>query len=267
VTGTFATKGPDTDLDLLVDGNAVPVDSIEAFLPSVGVHLPEGSQLRGGTLTTALKVTGSAANPTVAGALRLDSSQLTGFDLGAKLATLSTLTGGRIGKATSSGTNIRSLTTNLQESGGNVRTDNLNVDVAGLGTATGSGTVSASSALDYRLLLKLTGLMGGTQSAPVKGQPAGGALSGVAGGLMSLVGGSTGASGALGSIGSLLLSEGIPVAIGGTASHPTFTPNLAGLTRNIGAGALRQALPGKQTPGSKTQANPLKNVLGGLLGH
>jgi AsmA protein len=258
IAGTFTSHGTSTDLNLKVDGNAMPIDSIEAFLPALGVHLPAGSQLRGGTLTTSLAVTGATASPALAGPVRLDSTQLAGFDLDAKLGPLAKLTGGKVGAATGSGTNIKLLTMNVQESGNNIRTDNVDLELAGIGTATGNGTVSAGGDLHYTMLLKLTGLSGSAQpaAAPARSPGGLGALAGLVGGAgSSVLGGTAGA----------LFSHGIPVEITGTTSHPTITPNLGGLTKGIGAGALQQLAPGAST--EKKSSNPLKNPLGGLLPH
>ena len=263
VAGTFQTSGPTTALNLKVIGNGVPIDELEAFLPAVGVSLPQGSQLRGGTLTTALTVSGSTANPVLSGPVRLDNTQLAGFNLGSKLGGLSQLTGGKIGSSTGNGTTIRSLSMNVQESGGAVRTDNVALDVAGVGTATGAGSVSAGGALNYNMVLKLTGLI----AAPGSGgsaAPAAGGTAGLAGALTGFIPGG-GGGGALGSVGGLAgaaLRNGVPVAIGGTTSNPTFAPNLGGLMKGAGANAAQGLLKGNPSKGQ----NPLGNTLGGLLG-
>ncbi len=269
IAGTFESTGPSTAVNLKVVGNGLSIDAIEAFLPAIGVRLPQGSQLRGGTLTTSLAVTGSTAAPTIAGPVRLDNTELAGFNLGAKLGPLQQLTGGKIGAATGNGTPVRLLSMDLREAGGNIRTDKVNLEVTGIGTATGNGTVSESGALDYAMLLKLTGLSGGGHAAPAAGQSSGG-LGGLAGGLGGLIPGGAGkALGGAGGIGSALLSRGIPVQIGGTTSNPTFAPNLKGLVGGIGAGALQQAMPGKQgnAPTTKNPGDQLKKSLGGFLGH
>src|SRR5215469_118512 len=85
-TGTYQTSGPTTAINLQVSGQSVPIDELEALLPSVGVHLPSGSRLQGGTLTTNLHVTGSTAEPIITGPVRLDNTNLSGFDLGSKLS-------------------------------------------------------------------------------------------------------------------------------------------------------------------------------------
>ena len=257
IAGTFQTSGPTTVLNLKVNGNGVPIDELEAFLPAVGVSLPQGSQLRGGTLTTDLTVSGSTANPVLSGPVRLDNTQLAGFDLGSKLQGLSQLTGGRIGGATGKGTTIRSLSMVVQQSGGAIRTDKVALDVVGVGTATGAGSVSASGALNYNMVLKLTGLVAGSGNSSAA--PTAGGLSGALAGFIPGGGG----GGLIGGIAGAALRNGIPVAIGGTTSNPTFAPNLGGLMKGAGASTAQGLLGAK---GKSNGQNPLGNALGGLLG-
>jgi len=124
---------------------------LRRFLPSVGVHLPTGSRLQGGTLTTNLNVTGTTTAPVISGPVRVNNTSLAGFDLGSKLGPLSSLAGIKSG----SGTAIQSLSANVNVNGGNVRTDNVSVIVPSLGSATGAGTISAAGALNYNVILKL----------------------------------------------------------------------------------------------------------------
>ncbi len=264
-SGTYQTSGPATTLNLKVVGNAVPIDELEAFLPALGVHLPQGSRLQGGTLTTSLAVTGTTANPVISGPVQVSNTQLAGFDLGSKLQALSTFTGGKIGSSTGPGTTIRSLSMNVEQSGGAIRTDKIALDVAGVGTATGAGAVSASGALNYNMLLKLTGLTAGSGGSS---QSSAGGTAGLVGAALGglIPGGATG--GAIGGVASSALKNGIPVAIGGTTSNPTFTPNVASLATSVGASAAQGLLNGKTQPtnGKKSATDPLSNALGGLLG-
>jgi AsmA protein len=267
LSGTYQTSGPSTALNMKVVGNAISINELEAFLPAVGVHLPTGSRLQGGTLTTTLAVTGTSAAPVISGPVRINDTQLAGFNLGSKLGALSSLTGGRIGSSTGSGTTIRSLSMNVREEGGNIRTDNIALDVAGVGTATGAGTVSAGGALNYNVVLKLTGLSigggGGTQQA----SSAGGVAGGLAGALGGFIPGGGAGGAALGGLTGGVLKAGIPVAIGGTTSNPTFSPNVAGLAGAVGANAAKGLLGGQGVQkNGKTPPNPLGNALGGLFG-
>ncbi|MGB8539732.1 MAG: DUF748 domain-containing protein [Acidobacteriaceae bacterium] len=267
-SGTYQASGPTTAINLKVNGDGVPIDELVAFLPAVGVRLPQGSQLKGGTLTTALTVSGSSANPVISGPVRLNNTQLAGFDLGAKLQTLSQLTGGKIGGATGSGTNIRSLSMNIREAGGGIQTDNIALDVAGVGTATGAGSVSPAGALNYNVVLKLTELAGGASGSSAPAASAAGGKAALLGGLMGMIpgGGAGGAAGGLGGIAGALMKNGIPVAIGGTTSNPTFAPNLRGVASGVGASAGKQLLNGKgNSKQNGNQSNPLGNALGGFL--
>ncbi len=253
ITGTYQTSGPTTAINLKVTSNNVPIDEIEAFLPSVGVHLPSGSRLQGGTLTMALNVTGSAADPIINGPVNIDNTNLAGFDLGSKLSAVTALTGAKTGSVTA----IRSLRANININQGNVRTDNVALDVPALGTATGAGTISAAGALNYNVILKLTGIVG-------TGQPGSSAgVGGIAGQLMGMIP-SGGAAGSAGSIAALTLRNGVPVAIGGTTSNPTFSPNLSG----VASSAVTSLVGGKSNSGkTNNSTDSLTNALGGLLNH
>jgi hypothetical protein len=252
--GAYQTSGSVTTLNLKVDSKAASIDELEAFLPSVGVHLPSGSRLQGGTLTANLNVTGSSAAPIISGPIRIDNTNLAGFDLGSKLGPLSSLAGIKSG----SGTAIQSLSANVAINGGNVRTDNVSVVVPSIGSATGSGTISAAGALNYNTILKLTGILGGSSGKS-------GAFSGgVAGSLLGLIPGGTvgGAAGSvIGNYAGAALRNGVPVAIGGTTSNPTFTPNMGGIVKSATAGATNKGT----TKPTQKGADPLSNILGGLI--
>ncbi|WP_263365955.1 DUF748 domain-containing protein [Edaphobacter bradus] len=253
-TGTYQTSGPTTALNLRVSAQSVPIDELEAFLPSVGVHLPSGSRLQGGTLTTNLNVTGSSAAPIINGPVRLDNTNLAGFDLGSKLSAVTALTGAKTGSVTA----IQSLSTNLHIENGNVRTDNVSLVVPALGSATGAGTISAAGALNYNVILKPTILSGGGRGGATSSAGAGG----VAGQLLGMIPGGA-ATGAAGNITGAALKNGIPVQIGGTTSNPTFAPNMAGLASS----AASSYLEGKSSSGkSNSTTDSLTNALGGLLG-
>jgi AsmA protein len=247
IAGTYQTSGATTAINLKVSGDGVSIDELEAFLPSVGVHLPTGSRLQGGTLTTNLNVTGSTANPIISGPLQLNNTNLAGFDLGSKLSAVTALTGAKTGSVTA----IKSLSTNIRVANGDVRTDNLALNVPALGTATGAGTVSAAGALNYQLVLKPTGLLGGGAGGATAG------VGGIAGQLMGMIPG-----GAAGNIAGAALKNGIPVAIGGTTANPTFTPNLGGMLSS-GAGAVTNGT--KSTAKKPNPSDSLPNALGGLF--
>ena len=208
-------------MDLRAGGSGLAIDEIEAFLPTVGVQLPEGSRLTGGSLSTSLVISGPTSNLSVSGPVQLTGTRLLGFDLGSKLTSLAKYTGGRLGSANSGpGTTIRSLGLKLHTGNGQVATDDIVADIGGVGVVTGDGTVGEGATLHYSLLLKPTELIS---------DPNGGA--GMARDLASHLPGawSTRALGAIAYLSKGPLRNGIPILIGGTAHHPTVTPNLGAL--------------------------------------
>jgi AsmA protein len=229
VNGTYQTRGNKTTTQLNVNGPNMPINELEAFLPSLGVQLPPGSRLQGGTLSTTLNISGPVTAPQVTGPVHIADTQLAGFDLGQKLASIQTLTGAKTGSTTT----IQSLSTNLRYGPDGTHTDNLAAVVTGLGSASGDGSISPAGALNYHLIVKLA--------------------SGGVGGLATQAAGLI--PGGFGSTISQTTKNGIPVTITGTTSNPTFTPDMSKML----GGATQQ----KQSP----QSNPLGKGLGGLFPH
>jgi AsmA protein len=218
VQGNFQTVAATTQVNLKVDAPSTLIELLQPFLPAVGINLPAGSGLQGGTFNTSLNVTGPIDDPEISGPLQLDNTQLAGFNLGSNLSSISALAG----LAPDSATAIRSLSVNLRVEHGVIHMDNLALVMPALGSATGSGTIGAGGALDYHVILKV-GAVG-----------RGGAGAGRAEGIVSeflgmLSGGSRKSAGGLPAN---ALRNGIPLAIGGTTSHPTFTPDFSGMLLN-----------------------------------
>lgn len=227
LTGTYQTRGNVMSTESHVDGRSMPIDQLVAFLPSLGIQLPSGSRLQGGTLTTSLNISGPTKSLVISGPVQVSNTQLAGFDLGQKLASIQSFTGAKTG----SNTTIQTLSTNLRYASDGIQTSNLVAVVSGLGSATGSGTISPSNALNYRLLIKLSSS----------------GVGGLATQAMSLL------PGAFGSTVSQTTSNGIPVTIGGTTANPTFTPDMSKL---IGGAVTQQ---------KNTQTNSLGKALSGLF--
>jgi AsmA protein len=134
---------------------------------------------------------------------------------------------------------IQILSLNLRESAGALDANNILLTVAGLGTATGNGTVSAAKALNFHVVAKLQG-----------------GVANVATSAISMIGG------AAGGLAGNALKNGIPVTITGTASSPIITPDMKGLTAGAANPASLLGKNGPQIPNTKN----LGKSLGGLLG-
>lgn len=215
VTGSYRMPAQGVVLDLHLAAPGLPVDGLEELLPAVGVKLPSGSALHGGTLTANFAITGPAVSPQIAGPVEIDNTQLAGFSLGSKIEGLASF-----GKQNNSGgTAIRTLRANLTQTQQSTQFSNIFGDVPSVGTATGSGSISPGGALDFQLVAKLnssSGVMGAADTA------------------MKAVGGLAG------NFAGQAASNGIPLTVTGTTSDPHIRANLGAMLRS-GIGAKSSA--------------------------
>ena len=72
-------------LNLKLAGPNMPVPELETLLPALGVVLPAGSRLEGGTASVMLAMEGAADKLVTSGSLALNNIRLTGFDLGKRM--------------------------------------------------------------------------------------------------------------------------------------------------------------------------------------
>jgi AsmA protein len=255
LTGTYNLASDPASLNMNVNASNMPLNDLEGFLPAVGVVLPSGSKLQGGTLTTKLSVSGPVDKPTIAGPVNIANTELAGFSLSQKLGALSAFTG--VGKGgSSSGTQIQQLSAQIKNDPSGTQFSSLNLVIPSIGTVTGQGTVSAGGQLNMHMIANLAGAAGALTS--VAGM-AGGAASGggaLGGALGALTGGAAG--GGKGG------SNGIPFSITGTTSNPQVVPDLAGMAGNIAKGGAGMGVGAAK--GSAGAAGAAAGALGGLLG-
>jgi len=229
LTGTFKTEGEAQVVNMKLNGPNMPVEELEAMLPALGVVLPSGSQLKGGTLSADLSIVGPVDKLVITGPVKLSNTKLAGFDLGSKLGALSAFAG----KAVSNpDTSIENFSTTARVAPEGTRADNINLNVPSIGVITGAGVVNPQGALAFKMLANLHG--------------------GMVGGLAQVAGG----------------GKGIPFSIAGTTSKPEFVPDLkgmaGGLAGGLAGGALQGVLGGSKAGGGK--AGSAVDALGGLLG-
>jgi AsmA protein len=192
LAGSYDMHGETTSIQTKLNGQAMPVDDLVSMLPALGVVLPTGSKLKGGTLSVELDSAGPLDKVVSTGWVKMSNTALTGFNLGSKLSAISALTG----KQTGNDTRIENLSSDVRNAPEGTRLDKINVAIPSLGVVTGAGTISPSKALDFKMVANLTG---------------------VGAGLTKVAGAGSG---------------GIPVSIGGTTSNPTFTPDVKGMVNS-----------------------------------
>jgi hypothetical protein len=216
--GTYSLSEGPARFDLRLAGKGMPVDDVEAVLPAVGIVLPQGSSLEGGSLAVDFTMTGSSTAPVVQGPLRITDTRLAGFDLGSKLSAISALAGVRTGADTT----IQNLSADLRATLAGITASNMNLTVEALGALAGAGTVGADKSLDFRMTAHLTG--------------------GAVTGLSKLAGlGGKGTS--------------IPFFIRGTCSSPKFVADVQGLLGSrLGAAAGTDAGTGSSSKNIESSA-------------
>ena len=229
LTGTIQSQGETQIANLKLNAPGMPVEELEAMAPAFGIVLPTGSQLKGGTLSANLAITGPVDKLVIAGPVKLSDTSLVGFNLGAQMGALSAFAG----KAVSSpDTSIKSLSANAHVSPAGTQADNINLDVPAIGVITGGGTVSPAGALAFKMLANLHG--------------------GMVGGVSKVASAGSG-------------KNGIPFAIEGTTANPKFVPELGGMVTGLATTAVKGAVTGAVGAPGAAAAAPTKAV-GGLLG-
>jgi AsmA protein len=166
MTGTYDAHGATTTVNLKLEGQGLPVDDLEAVLPAVGVILPSGSQLKGGTLALNFTIVGPVDKTVTAGTVRMENAALANFNLGSKLSAISALSGKGAAQQQKD-TVIQNFSSNVRVAPEGTRAENINLVVPSLLTATGAGTISPSNALDFKMKAdNIPFVISGTTSDP-----------------------------------------------------------------------------------------------------
>jgi AsmA protein len=156
LTGSFQAQGETKVVNFRLNAPSMSVDELEAMLPSMGIVLPSGSQLKGGTLSVEVAIAGPLDKLVITGPVRLSNSELTNFDLGSKLGALSTFAGKSVSNPN---TLIQNASLNARVAPEGTKADNINLNVPTIGVITGAGTVSPSGDLAFKMLADLHGGM------------------------------------------------------------------------------------------------------------
>ncbi|MDE3196566.1 MAG: hypothetical protein KGN84_09495 [Acidobacteriota bacterium] len=189
LTGTYSEAAAGAVLNLRLVGNAMPVNALTALLPPLGVQLPAGSSLEGGSATVNAAITGPTANVLVAGSAGLSNTVLKGFDLGSKIGAIERIAGIQ----PSADTAIQTLSADIRSDNAGTAVQNLQLVVPSIGGLNGSGTIDPRNNLDFRMRATIH-----TQGA-----------------IMAAVG--------------QRHDTAIPFFVQGNAANPVFKPDVAGI--------------------------------------
>jgi AsmA protein len=195
--GRSASSVEDPSLKLKLAGQNLPIDELQPLMTAAGIRLPNGSVLKGGTLSMNLAITGQARALAINGPITLDATRLVGFDIGTKIHGIATLSGVKTGDTTE----FEKLRVDVHVSNAGVVVSKIEAVIPAMGELTGSGTVSPADQLDFNLVLKGSSASG---------------IGKVGVGLLSKLNGSGG-------------SGGVPLRVTGTPDEPYITADVGGI--------------------------------------
>jgi AsmA protein len=234
ITGTVDLKPAKPQVNARIDATNLAVKDIESVLPALGVVLPPGARLEGGTASVKATAVGPADALLIKGHVGLLNSKVTGYDLGSKMAAVTKLSGVSVGKETM----IQEFASDVQQSNAGSKIDNLLLVLPGIGKLTGAGTVGRQNELNFAMKAQVDV-----------------------------------SKGAIGQISTMLgrknTNMGIPFRITGTTKDPKFTPEMGSALGAAAAGGASQVLGGAATKGTGitgTGVEGLTKGLGGLFG-
>jgi hypothetical protein len=187
-------------------GSQLALDDLEGVLPAFGIQLPGASKLHGGTVSANLAFDGPVDRLVTTGAAQLANARLSGFDLGAKLASVPALANAKSGSDLA----IVALSSGFRIAPQGIHISNFSSQITGIGTLSGDGDIDPSDNLRFRMVARLAN-----------------------GGLLR-----TGFN-RLGLLRSV--PDGIPFQVVGTTSQPMFLPDLSGVARNTTMNLAMQA--------------------------
>jgi AsmA protein len=143
----------------------MPAPELETLLPALGVVLPAGSRLQGGTATVMLSMEGPADKLVTSGSLALNNIRLTGFDLGKRMAAIEKLAGIKGGPDTQ----IQTLSANVRVAPDGASAQDMKLVVPAIGELSGAGTVSPANDVDFKMsaTVHTSGLLAVVGNTPI----------------------------------------------------------------------------------------------------
>jgi AsmA protein len=211
VSGTYNNAGENTIVNVKVEGQNMLAKDLAAFLPAIGIRLPNGASIESGTLSENLTMAGPTTNLVTSGNAGIFNVRLAGFDLGSKMSSISALTGLKSGKDLE----IEKMTANLRMTRDGLRADNFIAVLPAFGQIVGAGTIDAKNNLDFKMAATLkSGIANIANPTGALSQVMGGGSSGCKSGVT------------------------VPFKIEGTTADPKFVPDVGG----VAAGMLKSQM-------------------------
>jgi AsmA protein len=147
LTGTYAEEGEAMVVHLKLNGPNMPLQELAAMLPALGVVLPMGTTLQGGTASAILAMDGPADKLVSGGSLAVNNTKLAGFDLPKRMASIERLAGIQAGPDAE----VKELSANLHVAPEGTNIQDIKLILPAMGALSGGGTVSPANTLDFKM--------------------------------------------------------------------------------------------------------------------
>ena len=165
LTGSYAEQGESVVLNMRLSGPNMPVQELEAMLPALGVVLPAGTSLQGGTASANLSSEGPADRLVTVGSLSVNNTRLAGFDLPKRMASIEKFAGIKA----SPDTEIETVSASVRVAPEGISAGDMKLVLPAIGNLSGAGTISAANDLDFKMSASVhtSGMLGGIADRPI----------------------------------------------------------------------------------------------------
>jgi AsmA protein len=147
LTGTYVPHGESLALNMNLDGPNMPVPELAEMLPVMGIALPNGSSLQGGTAGLKATIEGPVDRLVTTGSLSLNNTRLTGFNLSARLAEIEKLAGIKSGPDTE----IQEFSGTVKVAHEGMSADDIKLLLPAIGNVMGAGTVNPDNTINFKM--------------------------------------------------------------------------------------------------------------------
>jgi len=160
--GNYRIDTEPATVNLKLTGSMMPLTELATFLPPLNIALPSGASIDQGTADINLACIGPLDMLVTEGTVDAANVRLANYDFASKLQVLREFTSIKAQPHTL----IQTLSAHLRDSPAGDALDNIHLVIASIGAINGSGTVSPSHELDFRMRAApgsaaLTSLIGG----------------------------------------------------------------------------------------------------------
>ena len=165
LVGSYTPQGDSFDVDMTVDGPPMPVQELEGLLPALGVMLPNGTSLQGGTAGVKATIQGPIDRLVIAGTVTMNDTKLVGFDLSKRMTEIEKLAGIKA----SPDTEIQQLSGNVKMAPEGIETDTVSLVLPAIGNVSGAGTIDPNYILNFQMkaAVQTSGLAAGLRDEPI----------------------------------------------------------------------------------------------------